>query len=490
VGKDTGFMEYSRETAEYRPIEERVRDYREVVSRFPEDKLQVQGARCMDCGIPFCHTGCPLGNIIPDWNDLVYRGRWKEAIDRLHLTNNFPEFTGRICPAPCEKACVLAINEPAVSIKQIEVGIVEHAFDAGWIVPDPPEERTGKTVAVVGSGPAGLAAADQLNKAGHTVTLFERADRIGGLLMYGIPNFKLDKAIVQRRLDVMEAEGVVFKTEHWIGKNYPTEKLKEFDAVVLTVGATKGRDLPIPGRELEGIHFAMDFLPQQNKRNLGDTIPEDLSITAEGKRVIVLGGGDTGSDCIGTSIRQGALSVTNFELFPRPPEDRTPEMPWPYYPMIYKVESSHEEGVERDWAVSTKEFLGSNGRVEAIRAIRLKWEYDESGRMAMKEVEGSEFELKIDLVLLALGFLGPETDGMIEDLGLELDERGNVKADENYRTSVEGIYAAGDMRRGQSLVVWAIAEGREAAKAVDEYLMKETVLPSLDTRNLSLGVRR
>ena len=365
MGKITGFMEYERETATYRPVPERIKDYKEIPIRFPEDKLQVQGARCMDCGIPFCHTGCPLGNLIPDWNDLVYMGRWEEAIVRLHQTNNFPEFTGRICPAPCEKACVLGINEPPVSIKQIEVGIIEHAWESGFIQPSPPQERTGKTVAVVGSGPAGLACADQLNKAGHTVTLFERSDRIGGLLMYGIPDFKLDKGVVKRRIDLMEQEGVIFKTSCWVGKNYPTERLKEFDAVVLTVGATKPRDLPIPGRDLDGVHFAMDFLPQQNKRNQGDTIPTETSITAHGKHVLVLGGGDTGSDCIGTSIRHGALSVTNFELFPKPPEDRTPEMPWPYYPMTYRTESSHQEGVDRNWSVSTKEFLGTGGKLEA-----------------------------------------------------------------------------------------------------------------------------
>jgi glutamate synthase (NADPH/NADH) small chain len=483
-------MEYNRETAKYRPVDERIKDYKEIPLRFPDEKLRVQGARCMDCGIPFCHTGCPLGNLIPDWNDLVYQGRWAEAIRSLHQTNNFPEFTGRICPAPCEKACVLGINDPPVSIKQIEVGIIEHAWDSGLIQPRPPERRTGKTVAVVGSGPAGLACADQLNKAGHTVTLFERADRIGGLLMYGIPDFKLDKGVVQRRVDLMEQEGVIFKPNTWVGKNYATENLKEFDAVVLTGGATKGRDLPIPGRDLDGVHFAMEFLPQQNKRNQGDTVPAETSITATGKNVLVIGGGDTGSDCIGTSIRQGALSVTNFELFPKPPDERTADMPWPYYPMIYRTESSHEEGVDRNWSVNTKEFIGENGKVKAIRAVCLEWKRDDQGRMGMHEVPGSEFDLKVELVLLALGFLGPETDGMVEELGIDLDERGNVKADGEYQTSVPGIFAAGDMRRGQSLVVWAIAEGREAARSVDAYLMKETVLPTLDTRNLSLPVRR
>ena len=489
MGKPTGFMEYPRETTTYRPVEERVKDYNEVPLPFSDEKLKIQGARCMDCGVPFCHTGCPLGNMIPDWNDLVYQHKWKEAIDRLHLTNNFPEFTGRICPAPCEKACVLGINAPPVSIKQIEVGIIERAFKEGFVAANPPKIKTRKKVAIVGSGPAGLACADQLNKAGHKVIVLERSDRIGGLLMYGIPDFKLDKKIVKRRLDLMREEGVIFKTNHWVGKNYSTANLKEFDAVVLTGGATKSRDLPIPGRDLDGIHFAMEFLPQQNQRNQGDTIPEEKNITATGKHVLVIGGGDTGSDCIGTSIRQGALSVTNFELFPKPPEDRTPNMPWPYYPMVFRTESSHEEGVERDWSVLTKEFIGSNGHVEGVRAARLDWERDSDGRMRMKEVEGTEFEMKIDLVLLALGFLGPETDGMIEQLGVLLDDRGNVIAGEDYMTNVPGIFAAGDMRRGQSLVVWAIAEGREAARAVDLHLMGETALPTLDTRVLSLPAR-
>ncbi|NUN96791.1 MAG: glutamate synthase subunit beta, partial [Candidatus Omnitrophica bacterium] len=456
--------------------------------RLPDDKLQIQGARCMDCGIPFCHTGCPLGNIIPDWNDLVYRGRWAEALERLHFTNNFPEFTGRVCPAPCEKACVLGINEPPVAIKQVEVGIIEHAFSAGLVEARPPEIRTGKTVAVIGSGPAGLACAAQLNYAGHTVTVFERSDRIGGLLMYGIPDFKLEKQIVNRRVDLMRKEGVQFQTNAWVGKNYPTEKLREFDAVVIAIGATWSRDLPIPGRNLNGIHLAMDFLPQQNKRCAGDVVPDAESILATGKHVIVIGGGDTGADCIGTSIRQGAASVTNIEIFPRPPEDRTETMPWPYYPMTLRVESSHQEGVLRDWSVLTKEFIGRDGKLVGLRCARLEYYTDESGRLASREVD--EFELKADLVLLALGFLGPEKEGMIAELGVELDERGNVVADENYMSSVPGIFACGDSRRGQSLVVWAIAEGREAARGVDLHLMGESVLPTLDTRRLSLPVRR
>ncbi len=488
MGKITGFMEYQRETASYRPVEERIHDYREVLQPFSEDKLRIQGARCMECGTPFCHTGCPLGNMIPDWNDLVYRGKWKNAIERLHFTNNFPEFTGRICPAPCEKACVLGIIEPPVSIKQIEVGIIEHAFAHGFIFPRPPSVRTGKKVAVIGSGPAGLACADQLNKAGHTITVFERSDRPGGLLMYGIPDFKLDKQVVKRRLRLMEQEGVLFKNNTWVGRDYSTERLKEFDALVLATGATKARDLPIPGRNLSGIHLAMDFLPQQNKRNQGDTIMDEISITAYGKHVVVIGGGDTGSDCIGTSIRQGAASVTNIEIFPRPPEDRTETMPWPYYPMILRTESSHQEGVQREWSILTKEFLGSQGKVESIRVARLDYTTDGNGKMISRETE--QFHLKADLVLLALGFLGPEQEGMIKDLGVEIDDRGNVKAGEDYMTSIPGVFACGDARRGQSLVVWAIAEGREAARGVDLYLMGESVLPSLDTRHLSLPPRR
>ncbi len=488
MGKITGFMEYQRETASYRPVEERIHDYREIPLPFPEDKLQIQGARCMECGTPFCHTGCPLGNMIPEWNDFVYKGKWKHALDRLHFTNSFPEFTGRVCPAPCEKACVLGINEPPVSIKQIEVGIIEHAFAHGLMIPRPPKVRTGLKVAVIGSGPSGLASADQLNKAGHTVTVFERSDRVGGLLMYGIPDFKLNKQVVQRRIHLMEQEGVTFMTSTWVGRDYPIERLKEFDAVVIAAGSTKARDLPVPGRNLTGIHLAMDLLPQQNKRNQGDTIPEEVSITATGKHVVVIGGGDTGSDCIGTSIRQGAASVTNIEIFPRPPEDRTETMPWPYYPMILRTESSHQEGVRREWCILTKEFLGSQGKVESIQVARLEYTTDGNGRPVSREIE--QFSLKADLVLLALGFLGPEQDGMVKDLGVELDNRGNVKAGEDYMTSVPGIFACGDAHRGQSLVVWAIAEGREAARSVDLYLMGESVLPSFDTQRLSMPPRR
>jgi glutamate synthase (NADPH) small chain len=478
MGKVTGFLEIKREMAARRPVEERLNDWSQVYQD-PDDQLvQSQGARCMDCGIPFCHTGCPLGNIIPDWNDLVYRDRWQEAIAVLHKTNNFPEFTGWVCPAPCEAACVLGINDNPVTIKQIELSVITHAFREGWIKPEPPKVRTGKKIAVIGSGPAGLACAAQLNKVGHTVTVFERADRIGGLLTYGIPDFKMEKWLVKRRLDLMEAEGISFKTNANVGFNVSVEELRtNFDALVLAGGATQARDLPVPGRELDGIHFAMDYLPQQNRRVAGDTITEK-EITAKGKHVVILGGGDTGSDCHGTALRQGAVSVSSWELLPKPPADRTDSMPWPYWPMILRTSSSHEEGGLRDWSVNTKRFSGSNGKVETLHAVRLEFGApDASGRRPMSEVPGSEFEVKADLVLLALGFLGPEKSGMIEQLGLKLDARGNVFADQNYMTSIPGIFSAGDMRRGQSLVVWAIAEGRQAARGVDKYLMGSSDLP-------------
>jgi glutamate synthase (NADPH/NADH) small chain len=479
VGKITGFLEIPREMPARRPVAERLKDWRELEGKLPEDKLQQQGARCMDCGIPFCHKGCPLGNIIPDWNDLVYRGRWKDAIDRLHSTNNFPEFTGRICPAPCEEACVLRINDDPVTIKQIEKQIIDHAFKEEWIVPIVPAERTGKRVAVVGSGPAGLAAAAQLNRAGHSVEVFERADRIGGLLMYGIPDFKLEKWIVERRIAQMRDEGVVFHVNANVGVNVAVADLRaKFDAVVLAGGATAARDLPIPGRDLKGIHFAMDFLPQQNKKVAGDAVPNQ--ILATGKNVVILGGGDTGSDCLGTSNRQGAKTVHQFELLPRPPEERTEEIaPWPYWPMILRSSSSHEEGVIRDWSINTKRFSGdADGNVKKLHGIHLEWKKGANGRPQMVEIPGSEFELDCDLVLLAMGFLGPEKPGMIEQLGVKLDERGNVAVGPDYQSSVPGVFACGDMRRGQSLVVWAIWEGREAARGVDTYLMGETSLPS------------
>jgi len=441
--------------------------------------LQAQGARCMDCGIPFCHKGCPLGNIIPGWNDLIYRGRWKDAIERLHSTNNFPEFTGRVCPAPCEEACVLNINNSPVTIKQIEKQIIDHAFAEGWIAPQPPSHRTGKRIAVVGSGPAGLAAAAQLNRAGHAVEVFERSDRIGGLLMYGIPDFKLEKAVVERRLKQMRDEGVVFHVNANVGVNVAVDDLRrDFDAIVLAGGATAARDLPIPGRELRGIHLAMEFLPQQNRTVAGDRVPDQ--ILATGKNVVILGGGDTGSDCLGTSNRQGATRVYQFELLPKPPDSRTAEVaPWPYWPMILRSSSSHEEGVERDWSISTKSFSGdADGNVRKLHGVRLEWVKDDSGRMKMVEVPGSEFTIDCELVLLAMGFLGPERPGMIEQLGVALDERSNVKVGADYQSSVPGVFACGDMRRGQSLVVWAIWEGREAARGVDAYLMGHTDLPS------------
>jgi glutamate synthase (NADPH) small chain len=475
MGKITGFMEIARETAQRRPVQERVKDWREYELKLPDDKLKLQGARCMDCGIPFCHKGCPLGNIIPDWNDLVYRGRWRDAIDRLHWTNNFPEFTGRVCPAPCEEACVLNINNNPVTIKLIEKSIIDHAWSEGWIEPQPNPRKTGKRVAVVGSGPSGLACAQQLARAGHAVTLYERSDRPGGLLMYGIPDFKMEKHLVNRRVEQMKIEGVEFVTNCRVGVDVHADELRaQFDAIALTLGSTKPRDLPVPGRDLSGVHFAMEFLPQQNKRNAGDTVPNQ--ITATGKRVVILGGGDTGSDCLGTSNRQGAVEVSQFELLPMPPDKRTPHMPWPEWPMILRTSTSHEEGVRRDWSINTKRFTGEHGRVKKLHCTRLHW-VNENGRMAMEEIPGSDFDLECDLVLLALGFLGPEPDGIVAELGLKLDQRGNIACD-NYLSSVPGVFAAGDSRRGQSLVVWAIWEGRECARAVDAYLMGETYLPA------------
>jgi glutamate synthase (NADPH) small chain len=466
MGKVTGFLEYERETAERRPVIERVNDWFEIYRPFPEEQARTQGARCMDCGVPFCHNGCPLNNVIPDWNDFVYQGRWRDALRRLHSTNNFPEFTGRICPAPCETACVLGINAPAVSIRQIEKSVAERGFEEGFIKPQLPATRTGRRVAVVGSGPAGLAAAQQLARAGHDVTVFEKSDRIGGLLRYGIPNFKLEKRLIDRRLEQLRAEGVRFQTNAHVGGNVPAEDLrKEFDAVLLAGGAEHPRDLKVPGRELKGIHFAMEFLPQQNRRNEGDVVPESEAILATGKRVVIIGGGDTGADCLGTSHRQGALSVTQLELLPKPPDDRSPSTPWPLWPLQLRVETSHEEGGARDWSVSTASFSGDeSGNVKRLHGVRV-------GPAPKFEAQpGTEFTLDADLVLLAMGFLGPVRDGMISSLGVALDARGNVAADENYMTSVPGVFAAGDMRRGQSLVVWAIAEGRKAAQGIDKYL--------------------
>jgi glutamate synthase (NADPH/NADH) small chain len=470
MGKPTGFREYQRELPKRRPVDERIEDYREIYQPFPEEKVRTQGARCMDCGVPFCHTGCPVNNIIPEWNDLVYRDRWREAIRVLHSTNNFPEFTGRICPAPCEAACVLGINEPPVTIKQIEKTIIEHAWAAGWVVPEIPERRTGKRIAVIGSGPSGLAAAQQLNRAGHFVTVFEKNDRIGGLLRYGIPDFKLEKRVIDRRLEQMMAEGVVFQTRAHVGHNVPVEDLRrDFDVILLTGGSEQPRNLNVPGRELKGIHFAMEFLPQQNKVNAGDVL--DSRILATGKNVIIIGGGDTGADCLGTSHRQKAKSVQQFEIMPTPPIERSPSTPWPLWPLQLRVESSHEEGGIRNWSVATTNFSGDeNGNVKKLHGVRV------GAPPKFEPVAGSEFALDADLVLLAMGFLGPVKAGMIEQLGLALDARGNVQADANHMTSVPGVFAAGDMRRGQSLVVWAIHEGRKAARCIDQYLMGTTIL--------------
>jgi len=484
MGKATGFLEIRRQMTRYRDPLERLQDYRQVQLEAPVELVQQQGARCMDCGIPFCHKGCPLGNVIPDWNDLAYRGRWREAIEELHATNNFPEFTGWVCPAPCEYACVLGINDDPVTIKMIELAVIDRAFQEGWVKPQPPKTRTGKKVAIVGSGPAGLACAQQLNRAGHFVTVFERADRVGGLLTYGIPDFKLEKWIVKRRVDLLAEEGIVFRTNANVGFDVSVADLRDhFDAIVLCGGSTRPRDLPVPGRELDGIHFAMEYLPLQNKRVAGDNLNGLRDITAKDKRVVVIGGGDTGSDCVGTALRQGCVSLHQFELLPRPPESRTPDMPWPTYPMILRTSTSHEEGeaagkLTRMWSISTKGFSGRNGHVEKLHAVHLEWSKDpKTGRPIMREIPGSDFTLDVDLVLLAMGFVGPETDGPISQLELNLDARGNVATDENYMTSVEGVFAAGDMRRGQSLVVWAITEGRKAARGVDLYLMGETLLP-------------
>jgi glutamate synthase (NADPH/NADH) small chain len=464
MGKNTGFMEYTRELPERRPVEERVNDWFEIYKEFPLDKVKTQGARCMDCGVPFCHTGCPLNNIIPDWNDLVYRDRWRAAVRVLHSTNNFPEFTGRICPAPCEAACVLGINEPPVTIKVIERTIIDHAFAEGWIVPEPPVVRTGKRVAVVGSGPAGLAAAQQLARAGHWVTVFEKSDRVGGLLRYGIPNFKMEKQGIDRRMEQMAAEGVEFITNSHVTSL--DDLRRDFQAVLLAMGAEQPRDLPVPGRELKGIHYAMDFLTQQNKRFYND--PEDASkaILATGKHVIIIGGGDTGADCLGTSHRQKAASVHQFEILPKPPEDRAPATPWPMWPLQLRVESSHEEGGVREWAMATTKFEGdAQGNVKKLHGVRVGL------GPKFTPVKGSQFTMEADLVLLAMGFTGPVKAGLIEQAGLKLDQRGNVATD-NYQSSIPGVFAAGDVRRGQSLVVWAIAEGRKAAEAAHEYLSK------------------
>ena len=479
MGKPTGFIEIARKKMPARPVAERVHDWREVYLAYPEASLKDQAARCMDCGIPFCHQGCPLGNLIPDWNDLVYRDRWKAAIERLHATNNFPEFTGRLCPAPCEGSCVLGINNDPVTIKAVEVSIIDRAFQEGWVVADPPEVRSGKRVAIVGSGPAGLAAAAQLNKAGHWVTVFERADRIGGLLRYGIPEFKLEKRVLDRRLALLEEEGVMFKTRANIGVDVPGEDLRrEFDAIVLAGGSTRPRDLPVPGRERKGIHFAMEYLTQQNRRCEGEEIADDRFITATGKDVIIIGGGDTGADCLGTAHRQGARSVRQIELLPQPPAERAENNPWPLWPNIFRVSSAHEEGGERMYSIATDRFSGNEaGRVTTLHTKHVNM-VNRNGRMEFDAVPGSEQAIPADLVFLAMGFVGPETNGVLTQLGVRLTERGNVWRDTNWMTSVPGVFAAGDMQRGQSLIVWAIAEGRSAARGVDIYLMGKSDLPA------------
>lgn len=465
MGKTTGFLEYTRELPQRRPVIERINDWFEIYQDFPETRIQQQGARCMDCGVPFCHTGCPVNNNIPDWNDLVYRGRWQEAVRRLHATNNFPEFTGRICPAPCEASCVLGINQPAVTIKQIEKTIIDRAFAEGWVPPEPPAFETGKKVAVIGSGPAGLAAAQQLRRAGHAVTVYEKADRVGGLLRYGIPSFKLEKQVVDRRIAQMEAEGVEFVTGAHVGVNVSVEQLRaDYDAVVLAGGAEQPRDLRVPGRELQGIHYAMDFLPQQNRRNLGLKV-DAAEILANGKHVVIIGGGDTGADCLGTCHRQKAKSIRQYEIMPMPPETRAAHTPWPLWPLQLRTESAHEEGGHRDWAIATTSFTGdAQGNVNQLHAVRI------GPPPAFEPIPGTEFTVEADLVLLAMGFTGPVHNGMLDQLGVALDTRGNVQTDANSMSSVQGIFAAGDMRRGQSLVVWAIAEGRKTAASVDAWL--------------------
>jgi glutamate synthase (NADPH/NADH) small chain len=478
MGKPTGFMEIERQDRQYGPAAERVRHYREFVVPLSDDEVRRQGARCMDCGIPYCHNGCPINNIIPDWNDLVYQGKWREALAVLHSTNNFPEFTGRICPAPCEAACTLNIDDAPVTIKTIECAIVDKGWENGWIEPQIPARKSGKRVAVVGSGPAGLSCSQQLARAGHAVTLFEKNDRIGGLMRYGIPDFKLSKALIDRRMAQMQAEGVTFRPNSHVGRNIPgAQLLDEFDAVVLTGGAEQPRDLPAPGRELAGVHFAMEFLGQSNRRVAGDAIAGESAILATAKHVVVIGGGDTGSDCIGTSVRQGAASVTQIEILPKPPEKENKELTWPYWPNKMRTSSSHQEGCQRDWSVTTKEFRGENGQVREMLCARVEW-HNHEGRWVMNEIPGSEFTLPAERVFLAMGFVHPVREGLLAELGVALDERGNVRADaRNYRTSIDKVFAAGDTRRGQSLVVWAIREGRQAARAVDEFLMGTTDLP-------------
>ena len=476
MGDIRGFLEHERELPERRPVAVRLTDWREVYEPFPEEKLQAQASRCMDCGIPFCIHGCPLGNLIPDWNDLVYREQWREASDRLHATNNFPEFTGRLCPAPCEGACVLGISEPPVTIKQVEVSIVDRAWQEGWITPVVPQELTGRRVAVVGSGPAGMAAAQQLTRAGHGVVVFERADRIGGLLRYGIPEFKMEKRHLDLRLAQMEAEGTEFRTNTDVGVDLTVRELiDDFDAVVLAGGATQWRDLPIPGRDLDGIHQAMEYLPPANRVQEGDLVTP--TIDAADKNVVIIGGGDTGADCLGTAHRQGAASIHQFEIMPRPPDERASENPWPTWPMVYRVSSAHEEGGVREYAITTDEFVGEAGRLTTLRTRRVE-QLLVDGRMTFEPVEGSEEDYPADLVLLAMGFTGPERGPLLDGLGVDLDDRGNVARDGDFGTSIDNVWVCGDMGRGQSLIVWAIAEGRSCAAAVDRHLTGDTTLPS------------
>jgi glutamate synthase (NADPH/NADH) small chain len=474
-----GFMKVKRSGPQRRPVELRIKDWKEFYEPVPEETLKAQGSRCMDCGVPFCqgNTGCPVENLIPEWNDLVHRGRWKDALKALHATNNFPEFTGRLCPAPCESACVLGIIDDPVSIRVIEWNIIDKGFDEGWIAPVLPVVQTGFRVAVVGSGPAGLAAAQQLRRAGHEVTVFEKADRIGGLLRYGIPDFKMEKWVLDRRLDQMIAEGVEFRTNVDVGRDLSVEELRQcFDAICLAGGAMAPRDLPIPGRELSGVHFAMDYLTQQNKINAGDPPPPPAErLTAEGKRVVIIGGGDTGSDCLGTTHRQGANEVYQFELLPQPPPHRADSTPWPLWPMQLRSSHAHEEGCKREWSVSTTKFTGREGRVTKLHAVRVELQKDDQGRSRTIEMPNTAFELDVDLVLLAMGFAGPDKRGLVTDLEVALDARGNVAVDENYMTNVDGVFAAGDMKRGASLIVWAIAEGRKAAAGIERYLKTKTL---------------
>ena len=479
MGKITGFIEFSREQQPYRPVAERLEDWRQVIMPWPVEPLQIQASRCMDCGIPFCHQGCPLGNLIPDWNDLVYRDQWLEAIHRLHATNNFPEFTGTLCPAPCESSCVLGINDDPVTIKAVELSIIDKAWENGWIKPQPPAHKTGKRVAIVGSGPAGMAAAQQLARAGHEVTLFERDDRIGGLLRYGIPEFKMEKRVLDRRLEQMEQEGVIFMPGCNVGTDVdPRDICKEYDAVLLAGGATAPRDLSVPGRELDGIHQAMDYLPLQNRRCEGDDVPEEQFISAAGKCVVIIGGGDTGADCLGTANRQGAKSVHQLEIMPKPPTARAEDNPWPEWPRIYRVASAHEEGVERVYAVSTRRFVGNGkGQVTALELAEVEMQHKDD-RLDFVEIPETDYTIPCDLALLAMGFLGPEKSELLEQLNVELTQRGNVKRDQNWMTSVNGVFTAGDMQRGQSLIVWAIADGRSAAHGIDRFLMGSSDLPA------------